>query len=42
MSLTTTWIPEGLAGGQPADFRATEYAYDVEAAQALIESRPRT
>jgi oligopeptide transport system substrate-binding protein len=34
---TTTWIPEGVDGGQPTDFRADEYSYDVAAAQALVE-----
>jgi oligopeptide transport system substrate-binding protein len=34
---TTTWIPEGVDGGQPTDYRADEYAYDVAAAQALVE-----
>ncbi len=39
---TTTWIPEAIAGGQPTDWRAKEYAFDVEAAQALVEGKDLT
>ncbi len=34
---TTTWIPEEVAGGQATDWRADEYAFDVEAAKELVE-----
>ena len=34
---TTTWLPEDIPGGQPVDWRADEYAFDVEAAKALVE-----
>jgi oligopeptide transport system substrate-binding protein len=36
-TLTTTWLPEAIAGGQATDYRAKEYAFDVDAAKALIE-----
>jgi oligopeptide transport system substrate-binding protein len=35
--LTTSWLPEGVAGGQAPDWRADEYAFDPAAAQALVE-----
>ena len=36
-ALTTTWIPEDVPGGQAVDWRADEYAFDVDAAKALVE-----
>jgi oligopeptide transport system substrate-binding protein len=41
-TLTTTWLPEAIAGGQAPDWRADEYAYDVKAAQALAEGKDLT
>jgi oligopeptide transport system substrate-binding protein len=37
---TTTWIPQGVPAGQPPDYRADEYAFDVDAAKALVEGKP--
>jgi ABC-type transport system substrate-binding protein len=34
---TTTWMPEGVPGGEPTDFRADEYKFDPTAAAALVE-----
>jgi oligopeptide transport system substrate-binding protein len=39
---TTTWLPEEVPGGQPTDWRADEYAFDVKAAQALVEGKDLT
>ena len=36
-ALTTSWIPEDIPGGQAPDWRADEYAFDVDAAKALVE-----
>ena len=36
---TTTWIPAEVPGGQPTDFRADEYAFDVDGAKALAEGK---
>lgn len=36
-ALTTTWLPEGVPGGQPVDWKADEYAFDVDAAKTLAE-----
>lgn len=34
---TTTWIPEEVPAGQAPDWRSKEYAFDVDAAKALVE-----
>jgi ABC-type transport system substrate-binding protein len=34
---TTTWIPQEVPAGQATDWRAKEYAFDVDAAKALVE-----
>lgn len=34
---TTTWMPEGVPGGEATDFRADEYKFDPTAAAALVE-----
>jgi len=39
-TLTTTWIPQDIPGGQAPDWRAAEYAFDVDAAKALVEGKP--
>jgi len=36
-ALTTTWIPQDIPGGQAPDWKADEYAFDVDAAKALVE-----
>jgi len=34
---TTAWIPDGTPAGKPTDYQADLYAYDVDAAKALLE-----